>query len=180
MTPKSPSYAESDAKVTPKWLQSHLSTLKVLPKLTPKSHKSFKSSFTFFPIICKSGSFEASKPRSLAASRCLGGNREAKSIGLQHSLLAAPPFLLTALRNWRLSQPSSSPLHAPTFLVLVSVPILATSCALHVPARADRPTGPPTVLRYGQVKHTQRWRDKDTRTDPVVPGRPCIHIHKPS
>ena len=86
-------------------------------------------------------------------------------------------FLLTALGNWRLSQPSTSPLHAPACMVLVSVPTLATSCALHVPARADRPTGPPTVLRYGQVKHTHRWRDKDTRTDPVVPGRPCIHIH---
>ena len=30
--------------------------------------------------ICKSESLDASKPRSLAASRCLGGNREAKSI----------------------------------------------------------------------------------------------------
>ena len=30
--------------------------------------------------ICKSESLDASKPRSLAAPRCLGGNREAKSI----------------------------------------------------------------------------------------------------
>ena len=84
VTPKSPSHAKSDAEVTPKWLQSHLHT----PKVILKSNKSFKSSFTFFLIIGKSGSLEAPKSRSLEAARCLGGNREAKSIlKFQNSVL---------------------------------------------------------------------------------------------
>ena len=51
--------------------------------------------------------------------------------------------------------------------------LLRTSCT-----RTSRQTNrPPNCAKYGQVKHTHRWRDKDARTDPVVPGRPCIHIH---
>ena len=65
VTPKSPSHAKSGAEVTPEWLQSHLHTLKVIPKPT----KPFKFSFTFFPIIRKSGSLEAPKPRSLEVPR---------------------------------------------------------------------------------------------------------------
>ena len=88
VTPKSPSHAKSDHLVTPKLPQSHHH----MPTMIPKSNKSFKSSFTFFSIIRKSGSLDARKPRSLEAfeaSRCLGGNREAKSICLKPPICRA-------------------------------------------------------------------------------------------
>ena len=104
VTPKPLSYAKSDLKVTPKdsqsyphmpkvtpkWPQSHLHMPKVVPNSLQSLTKSLKSNFTLFPNTCKSQSLEASKPRSLEASRCLGGNREAKLIDL---FIDAPIYL---------------------------------------------------------------------------------------
>ena len=97
-------------KANPWWnppMRVACATMHIMPaiwRLCPEC-KSFTSSFTFFPIICKSRSLEASKPWSLAASRCLGGNREAKSIlgtltfyqGTQYCILGTQESILDTL-----------------------------------------------------------------------------------
>ena len=119
MTTKSLSHAKSDAEVTPEWIQRYLHA----PKVIPRFNKSFKSSFTFFPIIRKSGSLEAPKPRSLEASKprgasagiakrnqweipytgairtiwAIGGNCEAKSILRHFSKIQAPSVLMPGI-----------------------------------------------------------------------------------
>ena len=87
--PKPPAYIPSNPKVAPKCKQSGY-------KFTPHLHKIYRKMNSFRKLfVRKSGSLEASKPRSLEASRCLGGNREAKSISsafLREGGYVSPPF----------------------------------------------------------------------------------------
>ena len=70
-----PQVRRSGSKVT----QSAPQVSESSPQVTPESLKGGQKTL-LVSNICKSESLDASRPRSLAASRCLGRNRDAKSI----------------------------------------------------------------------------------------------------
>ena len=87
-----PQVRRSASKVTQSAPQVSEST----PQVTPESLKGGRKTF-LVSNICKSEGLDASKPRSLAASKCLGGNREAKSIEFYMDVARVYPKVLS---NW--------------------------------------------------------------------------------